>query len=115
MIIFNQEKTMTIINYQKLKINIFLLNLQIFIKIKKNITKICAQEIVLELVHLKPDAINLNGKASSKYSNIKSNRSDSSSYENLKSDILDFTKKNKKIIIACSSLGSSERVSKNTN
>ena len=60
----------------------------------------------------KPDAINLNGKASSKYSNIKSNRSDSSSYENLKSDILDFTKKNKKIIIACSSLGSSERVSK---
>ena len=60
----------------------------------------------------KPDAINLNGKASSKYSNIKSNRSDSSSYENLKRDILDFTKKNKKIIIACSSLGSSERVSK---
>ena len=60
----------------------------------------------------KPDAINLNGKASSKYSNIKSNRSDSSSYENLKSDILDFTKQNKKIIIACSSLGSSERVSK---
>ena len=60
----------------------------------------------------KPDAINLNGKASSKYSNIKSNKSDSSSYENLKSDILDFTKKNKKIIIACSSLGSSERVSK---
>ena len=60
----------------------------------------------------KPDAINLNGKASTKYSNIKSNRSDSSSYENLKSDILDFTKKNKKIIIACSSLGSSERVSK---
>ena len=60
----------------------------------------------------KPDAINLNGRASSKYSNIKSNRSDSSSYENLKSDILDFTKKNKKIIIACSSLGSSERVSK---
>ena len=60
----------------------------------------------------KPDAINLNGKASSKYSNIKSNRSDSSSYENLKSDILDFTKKNKKIIIACSSLGSSERVAK---
>ena len=60
----------------------------------------------------KPDAINLNGKASSKYSNIKSNRSDSSSYENLKSDILDFTKQNKKIIIACSSFGSSERVSK---
>tara|TARA_Y100000589_G_scaffold319255_1_gene347600 strand:- start:2240 stop:5698 length:3459 start_codon:yes stop_codon:yes gene_type:complete len=60
----------------------------------------------------KPDAINLNGKASSKYSNIKSNRSVSSSYENLKRDILDFTKKNKKIIIACSSLGSSERVSK---
>ena len=60
----------------------------------------------------KPDAINLNGKASTKYSNIKSNRNDSSSYENLKSDILDFTKKNKKIIIACSSLGSSERVSK---
>ena len=60
----------------------------------------------------KPDAINLNGKASSKYSNIKSNRNDSSSYENLKSDILDFTKKNKKIIIACSSLGSSERVAK---
>ena len=60
----------------------------------------------------KPDAINLNGKASTKYSNIKSNRNDSSSYENLKSDILDFTKKNKKIIIACSSLGSSERVAK---
>ena len=60
----------------------------------------------------KPDAINLNGKASKKYSNIKSNRNDSSSYENLKSDILDFTKKNKKIIIACSSLGSSERVAK---
>ena len=60
----------------------------------------------------KPNAINLNGKASTKYSNIKSNRNDSSSYENLKSDILDFTKKNKKIIIACSSLGSSERVAK---
>ena len=60
----------------------------------------------------KPDAINLNGKTSSKYSNIKSNRNDSSGYENLKSDILDFTKNNKKIIIACSSLGSSERVSK---
>ena len=60
----------------------------------------------------KPDAINLNGKASTKYSNIKSNRNESSSYENLKSDILDFTKKNKKIIIACSSLGSSERVAK---
>ena len=53
MIIFSQEKTMTITNCQKLKINIFLLNPQIFIKTKKSITKICTQEIVLELVHLK--------------------------------------------------------------
>ena len=60
----------------------------------------------------KPNAKNLNGKVSSKYSNIKSQRNDSSSYEGLKKDIDSYIRENKKIIFACSSAGSSERVAK---
>ena len=60
----------------------------------------------------KPKAINLNGKVSSKYSNIKSQRNDSSSYKELKKDIDSYIRENKKIIFACSSVGSSERVAK---
>ena len=60
----------------------------------------------------KPNAKNLNGKVSSKYSNVKSQRNDSSSYEGLKKDIDSYIRENKKIIFACSSAGSSERVAK---
>jgi transcription-repair coupling factor (superfamily II helicase) len=60
----------------------------------------------------KPNAKNLNGKVSSKYSNIKSQRNDSSSYGGLKKDIDSYIRENKKIIFACSSAGSSERVAK---
>lgn len=60
----------------------------------------------------KPNAKNLNGKVTSKYSNIKSQRNDSSSYEGLKKDIDSYIRENKKIIFACSSAGSSERVAK---
>ena len=60
----------------------------------------------------KPNAKNLNGKVSSKYSNVKSQRNDSSSYEGLKKDIDIYIRENKKIIFACSSAGSSERVAK---
>ena len=60
----------------------------------------------------KPNAKNLNGKVTSKYSNIKSQRNVSSSYEGLKKDIDSYIRENKKIIFACSSAGSSERVAK---
>ena len=60
----------------------------------------------------KPNAKNLNGKVSSKYSNVKSQRNDSSSYGGLKKDIDSYIRENKKIIFACSSAGSSERVAK---
>ena len=61
---------------------------------------------------IKPNSINFNGKSSTRYSNFKSEKNNSSIYDQLKKDINSYIEDNKTVIIACSSIGSSERVAK---
>ena len=63
----------------------------------------------------KPSGINFNGKMSNKYFGKDGKKYNSDSYQSLKSDIDNYLSDNKVIIIACSSPGSEDRITKILN